>query len=82
MAEFYRMCDLFGWQRDDEEKEKARELLKDALTQQFNDMYGTDVDDIRSWQNLCRILEIVPIPDALHACREVSHPTLMPTESN
>jgi hypothetical protein len=42
------------------------------MTQQFNSLYGTDVDNISSWENLCRVLEIVPIPDELEACRDVS----------
>lgn len=74
MAEFYRMCDFFNWDKDDEEKKEARNLLKDALTQQFNSIYGTEVNSIESWQNLCRVLGITPIPEGLHACREVSNP--------
>jgi len=71
MTEFYRMCDFFDWDRDDEEREEAREQLKDAMTRQFNSIYGMDVDDISSWQNLCRVLRIVPIPNGLEACRDV-----------
>lgn len=76
MLEFYRMCDQFGWETDDEEKEKARESLKDAMTLQFNSIYGVDVDDISSWQSLCEALGIVPIPKKLETCRNVS--TLRP----
>jgi len=71
MTEFYRMCNFFSWGRDDEEKESAREHLKDAMTQQFNSRYGTDVDDLSAWRNLCRVLEIDPIPDELKACRDM-----------
>jgi hypothetical protein len=67
------MCDLFRWDRDDNERMEARELLKDAMTRQFNGIYGTDVNDIDSWRNLCRALDIAPIPDALEACRDVSN---------
>jgi hypothetical protein len=74
MSEFYRMCDFFDWDKDDFEKTEARGLLKDALTQQFNSIYGTDVNSIESWQTLCRVLGIAPMPEGLHACRGVSAP--------
>jgi len=64
------MCDFFDWDRDDEDKQDARKRLKDAMTLQFNHMYGTDVDDLTPWKNLCEILQIVPIPDELEACRD------------
>lgn len=69
MSEFYRMCDFFCWERGDNDREEAHAALKDAMTHQFNSMYGTDVNDLASWQHLCRILQIFPIPDALVACR-------------
>lgn len=69
------MCDYFDWDRDDEEKLEARELLKDALTQQFNGIYGTEVEDLESWKGLCRAIGISPIPDELEACREVVRDT-------
>jgi hypothetical protein len=65
------------WGRDDDEREEAREHFKDAITQQFNGTYGTDVDDISSWWNLCKVLDISPIPDALEACRDVSNPNVI-----
>lgn len=70
MAEFYRMCDEFGWERGDEDREEAHGLLKDALTKQFNTMYGTEEDSMDSWQKLCRALNITPMPETLHACRK------------
>jgi hypothetical protein len=74
MVEFIRMCDFFGWDRNDERREEARRLLKDAIIQQFTSLHGTDVDNISSWKNLCRpgVLDIVPNPDELEACQDVS----------
>ena len=72
MAEFYRMCNFFGWKKDDEEKKTAREQLSNAMAKQFNSIYGTDVEDINSWKNLCRVLGIFPIPKGLWECRDVS----------
>jgi hypothetical protein len=65
--EFRRMSRSWGR----EAREEAREGFKDALVQEFNKMYGTDVNDIGSWQGLCRVLGIAPVPDKLKECREV-----------
>lgn len=52
-------------------KEDARRELRDALTLQFNGMYGTDVNDVKNWQFLCRVLGIAPVPEHLSECRQV-----------
>jgi hypothetical protein len=74
MDEFERMCDFFGWKHSKCERENARGELKDAMTLQFNSIYGTDEDDLGSWQNLCRVLGIHPVPEGLHECRDVRRP--------
>ena len=50
---------------------EARRKFKSAMVQQFNDLYGTDEEDLNSQQNLCHILNIKPVPDRLKECREV-----------
>ena len=72
MEQFYSMCDFFGWEKGDTERDTARESLKDAVTMQFNSIYGTDVNDLKTWRNLCQVLGIDPIPEGLKACRDVS----------
>ncbi|KAI0942428.1 hypothetical protein AcW1_003061 [Taiwanofungus camphoratus] len=67
--EFYRMCDFFNWDRNDEERNEAHSLFKDAITQQFNRIYGTDVNDVKNWQSLCKVIGIVPVPERLQDCR-------------
>jgi hypothetical protein len=69
-SEFYRMCRFFKWSK--EQREPEREFFRDAMTQQFNTIYGTDVDSLSAWKNLCQVLRIDPIPDELNACRNVS----------
>ncbi|KAL5635320.1 hypothetical protein ACGC1H_004191 [Rhizoctonia solani] len=71
MAEFYRMCDRFGWERDDEDREEARDNLKDAMVQEFNAIYGTDLESLAAWQSLCRVLNLTDVPDKLEACRRL-----------
>lgn len=56
---------------DGPERQKAREGFKDTLTLQFNDIYGTDVNDLAAWQKLCTVLNLPDIPNELEACREV-----------
>ncbi|KAJ1309478.1 hypothetical protein OPQ81_006253 [Rhizoctonia solani] len=71
MSEFYRMCDQFGWERDDEERDEARDDLKEALVQEFNTIYGTDQESIVAWQSLCRVLNLSNVPDQLEPCRQL-----------
>jgi hypothetical protein len=65
------MCDEFDWDSDDFDMREARREFKSAMVQQFNDLYGTDAEDLNSWQNLCHLLEIDPVPEELKKCREV-----------
>jgi hypothetical protein len=58
-----------GWDKGD--REEAREGFKGALVQGFNQMYGTDVNDIESWQSLCCVVGITPVPDELNECRDI-----------
>jgi hypothetical protein len=71
-TEFYRMCDDFEWDTDDYEMRDARRKFKSAMVQQFNNLYGTDQDDLNAWQTLCHFLKIEPVPEGLKKCRQVS----------
>ncbi|QPC80169.1 hypothetical protein HYE68_010921 [Fusarium pseudograminearum] len=62
------MSDFFDWDRDDEED--AKRDFKAAMVKQFNDIYGTDPDNLENWQKLCHVLNIEPAPTRLEACRE------------
>ncbi|KAN0082971.1 hypothetical protein V8E55_008766 [Tylopilus felleus] len=75
--EFYRLCDELGWDKEDSSRKEAHQNFKDALVQQFNVFYGTDVNDLKSWQNLCYVVRIDPIPEDLHACREAVYYTFV-----
>ncbi|TFK93886.1 hypothetical protein K466DRAFT_580523 [Polyporus arcularius HHB13444] len=67
--EFYRMCDHFGWRRYSNERDQARDAMRRAMVQQFNHTFGTNAEDLASWQKLCEIIQIDPIPDKLKQCR-------------
>jgi hypothetical protein len=66
------MCDDFDWDSEDYDMREARRNFKSAMVQQFNDLYGTDQNDLESWKNLCCVLNIDPVPDGMKECREVS----------
>jgi hypothetical protein len=53
------------------DRDKAWMDFRDALVLEFNEIYGTDENDLRSWQALCRVLSIVPVPAMLNECRKV-----------
>lgn len=69
--EFRRMCKHFGWELNSRPRENARAAFRDALVMEFNEIYGTDKNDIASWHALCRVLAIDPVPVGLPACRKV-----------
>lgn len=65
-------CAFFlDWERDDPEREEAHEEFKTALVHEFSNMYGTEVDSIKSWRGLCLALEIVPLPDRINEAKKV-----------
>ncbi|KAI0773919.1 hypothetical protein C8Q74DRAFT_794932 [Fomes fomentarius] len=71
MDGFFDLCDVMVWGRESAERLAALRRLEDAMAQQFNDMYGTDVDDIRAWQRVCVAIGINPVPNELKECRAV-----------
>ncbi|KAJ6545454.1 hypothetical protein B0H19DRAFT_284131 [Mycena capillaripes] len=51
------------------EADAARAGFRLAMVRTFNDLFGTDVDDLKNWQSFCTVLEISPVPTKLRACR-------------
>ena len=70
------MCEEFGWDMEDYEMREAKREFKAAMVREFNGLYGTNGEDLESWQKLCRILNIEPVPLKLKPCREASYFTL------
>ncbi|EJD50532.1 hypothetical protein AURDEDRAFT_182442 [Auricularia subglabra TFB-10046 SS5] len=72
MKEFQRLCRHRGLDPDDKEDRDVRCMrgkLKTAMVRQFNDIYGTDDDNLEAWQSLCRRVDI-PVPDTVEECEE------------
>ncbi|KDR71048.1 hypothetical protein GALMADRAFT_254207 [Galerina marginata CBS 339.88] len=69
--EFSRLCWAMDLEPHTDERTEAYDDFTDALTQEFNLTFGTDVDSITSWQALCARIGISPIPETLEECRQV-----------
>ena len=69
--EFLRLKRLNHWTDNGEEYTEARERFTDALAEDFNATYGTDINNIDHWHALCRILRIDEVPEDISACRKV-----------
>ncbi|KAI1905671.1 hypothetical protein LOZ12_001707 [Ophidiomyces ophidiicola] len=70
VAEFYRMCDYFEWDKQSYEKREASRKFKNAMVVKFNNTYGTDVHDINCWHKLCLAVDIDPIPYTIKECKK------------
>ncbi|KAF5861157.1 hypothetical protein ETB97_000531 [Aspergillus alliaceus] len=69
-AEFYRMCDDFGWRKDEPERERAWKSFRIAVIQAFNSTVGSNANDLASWQRICHCLRIFPIPKGLRNAQQ------------
>lgn len=72
MTEWRRLCAHLGIDPDDREIFQVRDTkrrLRKALVRQFNTRFGTDVDSLTAWQELCRLVEI-PVPGTLAECQQ------------
>ncbi|EUC59433.1 hypothetical protein RSOL_313600 [Rhizoctonia solani AG-3 Rhs1AP] len=69
MSEFYRMVDSKDFPKASQAQ--AKQEIEDALTMDFNLIYGTDVGDLDAWQGLCRVLEFNHVPDDLLECKRM-----------
>ncbi|KAK7418831.1 hypothetical protein QQX98_003693 [Neonectria punicea] len=67
--EFYRMCGQFKGTWDGADRDSAKAGFRVAMVEQFNSAFGTDENDLESWQRLCRILG-VGVPTTLKECRQ------------
>ncbi|KAJ1309447.1 hypothetical protein OPQ81_006223 [Rhizoctonia solani] len=70
LSELMRMKAQFGWETQ-VFRAGTLKLFRRALVLQFNLTYGTDQNDLASWQNLCRAMRVINIPDNLAACKKL-----------
>ena len=85
--EFYRMCDSFGWVKDAEghyppERIEAYEAFTEAMVKSFNHRFGTDVHDEKSWEGICHLLSVDPLPDGVTTMKKVRTISSKPCHSS
>jgi len=68
---FNRLRKVARWENKSTTLAVARVDFNDALVQQFNFVYGTEVNNLASWQNLCTAIDIVPVPNTIKKCRKL-----------
>jgi hypothetical protein len=66
------MCGYFGWNKGDDAKDDALREFKTAMVFKFNNIYGTDTEDIECWHRLCVAVDINPLPTTIVDCKKVS----------
>src|SRR6267378_1058055 len=69
--EFLRLKKQYQWKKGSKKYTKARELFADAVAEDFNAKFGTDVNNIDHWHTLCHVLRIHPVPGNISASRRV-----------
>jgi hypothetical protein len=72
ITEFKRLCREKQW--SPEERRDVKDDLRDALVERFNEIYGTDENDLEAWRKLCRSVHVDPVPDTLDECKKVRIP--------
>ncbi|KAI5837647.1 hypothetical protein DFP73DRAFT_311546 [Morchella snyderi] len=53
-------------------KRTAKKSFQTAMVQEFNNRYGTNEKDLKSWRNLCRVFGIAEdeIPESIKKCKK------------
>ena len=72
MSQFQALLDLKRWTWTRDERAEALKGIRNAIALQFNAFYGSDVDDLNGWHNLCRALQVQDLPDTVNGCKAVS----------
>ena len=55
----------------DPQRIRAYEEFQTALVHKFNDLYGTDENDLKSWSKICSTLELDE-PESVETAKKVS----------
>lgn len=61
-----------GWAPGGRARGRAYRNFRNAIIEEFNATYGTDDRDLSSWQNLCRVVGVEPVPETITQCKKVS----------
>ncbi|KAG6091190.1 hypothetical protein E4U31_007318 [Claviceps sp. LM219 group G6] len=64
-SEFHRLCEFFGWDKGSKKEEKVKNVLRQALVDEFEAIDDRNEDDLAVLQRLCQRLEIFPLPKSV-----------------
>ncbi|KAG5966809.1 hypothetical protein E4U57_001815 [Claviceps arundinis] len=64
-TEFHRLCEFFGWDIGSKKEEKVRNLLRQAMVDEFEAIDDKNENDLAVLQRLCQRLEIFPLPKSV-----------------
>ncbi|KIK64219.1 hypothetical protein GYMLUDRAFT_71635 [Collybiopsis luxurians FD-317 M1] len=70
MDQFWELCDLLAWDREDPERLEALNGVRDGIAQQFNAFYGNDENNLNAWHNLYRALGEKDVPGSTEKCKK------------
>ncbi|KAF8989173.1 hypothetical protein BDQ17DRAFT_1414478 [Cyathus striatus] len=59
--EFGNLFRAYGWKG--QAYHQVRLEYRNAVVEQFNSAYGTDLNDLNAWKHLCQIIGINPVPE-------------------
>ncbi|KAK7686025.1 hypothetical protein QCA50_010836 [Cerrena zonata] len=71
VGEFMRLTQQKGWKNGEATKKEVQAQFKTVMSEQFNEIYGLDPNDVKAWQYMLQVLDIDPIPQDLDECRRV-----------
>jgi len=80
ITEFKRLCREKQW--DQEERRDVKDDLRDALVERFNEIYGTNENDLEAWKKLCKDVQVDPVPNTLDECKKVRIPQISTIKSS
>lgn len=71
LANFDALAICRNWAPGGRARTRARRHLQNAMIEEFNKTYGTDTGDLASWQNLCCVVGVAPVPPSITQCKKV-----------
>lgn len=55
---------------EDSDRRNVYEEFCTEMVQVVNPMYGKGLDDLSAWQNICKIVRVLAVPDDSETCRK------------
>lgn len=69
LQEFSRLSIARKWRPAT--RRSKRDAFRTAMVEEFNRRYGIDDRSLASWQNLCSVFSIQPVPASISQCKKV-----------